>query len=98
MSLERLDPLLSKPKKLAAVGILANAREVEFAFIRDQLNLSDSDLSKQMSALVAAGYATVKKVGAGGDRKTWYMATKEGAAALQSHVSALNSLISGSAD
>ena len=93
MSLDRLDPLLSTPKKLAAVGMLAGAKEVEFAFIRDHLELSDSDLSKQMSALVAAGYVEVRKTGRGRQRKTWYRATRTGLAAMKAHVQALNDLI-----
>jgi DNA-binding transcriptional ArsR family regulator len=93
VSLDRLDPLLSTPKKLAAIGMLAGAKEVEFSFIRDHLELSDSDLSKQMSPLVAAGYVEVRKTGRGRQRKTWYRATRTGSAAMKAHVQALNDLI-----
>jgi len=70
MSLDELDPLLSTPKKLAAIGMLANDRQVEFAFMRHHLELSDSDLSKQMKALADVGYVTVKKSGRGPTRET----------------------------
>ena len=93
MSLDQLDPLLSTPKKLAAIGMLANAREVEFAFMRDHLNLSDSDLSKQMSALVDAGYVKVKKSGSGPNRKTWFRCTGAGKTAMNRHLAALNALV-----
>lgn len=93
MSLDRLDPLLSTPKKLAAIGMLAGAKEVEFAFVRDHLGLSDSDLSKQMSALVAAGYVVAKKTGRGRNRRTWYSITRAGTAAMKAHVAALNALV-----
>ena len=93
MSLDRLDPLLSTPKKLAAIGMLAGAKEVEFALIRDHLALSDSDLSKQMGALVAAGYVVVRKTGRGRHRRTWYRATRAGLRAMEAHVQALNDLV-----
>jgi len=93
VSLDRLDPLLSTPKKLAALGMLANVSEVEFAFMRDHLGLSDSDLSKQMSALVSAKYVKVTKTGRGRDRKTWFKATKAGSTALRQHLQALNDLV-----
>lgn len=93
MSLDQLDSLLSTPKKLAALGMLASAHEVEFAFIRDHLGLSDSDLSRQMSALVAAEYVKVRKAGRGRERRTWYKATGSGRKALEAHVAALNALV-----
>lgn len=37
----------------------------DFAFLREHLQLSDSDLSKHMSALQSAGYVTVSKSGRG---------------------------------
>lgn len=93
MSLDALDPLLTQPKRLAALGVLASSTNTEFAFLRDVLGLSDSDLSKQMSALNEAGYLTVKKTGRGRERQTWFKITKTGRAAMQVHVAALNALV-----
>lgn len=97
MSLDRIDPVLAPPKRLASLGMLVNAKQVEFAFIRDHLGLSDSDLSKQMSALVDAGYATSRKTGKGRSRSTWFRATAHGREALMTHVGALNALVQGPA-
>ncbi len=93
MSLDDLDPLLTQPKRLAALGVLAGSTNTEFAFLREVLGLSDSDLSKQMSALGDAGYLTVRKTGRGRDRQTWFKITKAGRAAMQQHVAALNALV-----
>lgn len=93
MSLDKVDPVLTPPKRLAALGMLVNAKQVEFSFIRDHLDLTDSDLSKQMKALVEAGYATAKKSGSGGVRTTWFAATASGKRALTRHVEALNQLV-----
>jgi len=97
MSLDDLDPVLTAPKRLAALSILANSREVEFAFLRDHLRLGDSDLSKQMSALVAAGYATVRKDGKGRGRRTWFAVTDAGRRATERHVKALEAIVSAQA-
>jgi len=93
VSLAELDTLLSTPKKLAALGMLANVGRIEFTFMRDHLDLSDSDLSKQMRALIDAEYVKVKKTGRGRDRQTWYSITKLGGKALRSHMTALNDLV-----
>ena len=93
MSLDDLDPLLTAPKRLAALGVLAKSQNAEFAFLRDQLEMSDSDLSKQMAALTGADYATVRKTGRGRDRKTWFRITKKGRTALNGHIVALNALV-----
>lgn len=49
--------------------LLANTSRVDFTLIRDHLELSDSDLSKQMAALSGANYVTVKQTGKGADRE-----------------------------
>jgi len=73
--------------------MLANVSTVEFAFMRDHLELSDSDLSKQMKALADAGYVTAKKTGRGAARKTWFSITASGDDALNNHITALNDLV-----
>ena len=73
--------------------MLANNAHVEFAFLRDVLDISDSDLSKQMRALGDAGYLTVRKTGKGRDRRTWFRISRSGRAALERHVDALEALV-----
>lgn len=93
MSLDDLDAKLNSPKRLAAMGILAAARKVEFGYLRDQLQLTDSDLSKQLKVLLDAGYATTKRTGKGTSRASWFSITTEGSAALDQHANALQRLL-----
>lgn len=93
MSLDEIDPRLTQPKRLAALGVLAKSSYTDFGFLRDTLALKDSDLSKQMSALVQAGYATTRKTGRGIERQTWYRITETGRTALERHVQALRALV-----
>ena len=88
-----LDPVIHVPKRLAAMAILANAPSASFRFLRDQLEISDSDLSKQMSTLEEAGYVTSAKDGRGRGASTTYAVTKEGRRAYQAHCAALRKLI-----
>lgn len=51
MSSAALDARIHPPKRLAAMAILAASDWADFPFLRERLDLSDSDLSKQMKAL-----------------------------------------------
>lgn len=93
MSIAELDPVIHAPKRLGAMAMLAAAKWVEFSFLREQLDVSDSDLSKQMTALVDAGYASVKKQGHGRSGQTWFAATGAGRNALERHMAALRALV-----
>lgn len=93
-----LDPVIHAPKRLAAMAVLASASQVSFAFLRDHLGLSDSDLSKQMSALEAAGYVKVTKSGRGRGGSTTFTLTRTGRTAYQRHRAALQALLGGGPD
>jgi DNA-binding MarR family transcriptional regulator len=88
-----LDPVIHVPKRLAAMAILSSTASASFRFLRDQLDISDSDLSKQMSTLEEAGYVSSAKDGRGRGASTTYAMTKEGRLAYQAHCAALRALI-----
>lgn len=91
--IDGLDPVIHAPKRLAAVAILANASSASFRFLKEHLELSDSDLSKQMSALENAGYVTATKDGRGRGASTTYTLTKTGRQAFTAHRRALQELL-----
>ncbi len=88
-----LDPVIHVPKRLAAMAILSSTSSASFRFLRDRLEISDSDLSKQMSTLEEAGYVSSAKDGRGRGGSTTYAMTKEGRRAYQAHCAALRTLI-----
>lgn len=90
-----LDPTIHQPKRLAAMAILAHAHDADFTFLRNHLQVSDSDLSKQMSALVGAGYVAVTKRGRGRGSVTTFRITGSGRAAYAAHRQALERLLAG---
>lgn len=91
--IDGFDPVIHAPKRLAAMAVLANAPTVSFRFLKDHLELSESDLSKQMSTLETAGYVSSAKDGHGRGTSTTYRMTRAGQKAYESHCAALRALI-----
>jgi DNA-binding MarR family transcriptional regulator len=88
-----LDPLIHAPARLLVVTTLSAVSEAEFATLRAALEVSDSVLSKHLSALAAAGYVHSRKGVRAGRRTTWIRLTSAGREALREHVAALRRLI-----
>jgi DNA-binding MarR family transcriptional regulator len=91
--IEDLDPVIHAPKRLAAMAVLSTATSATFAFLRGQLRVSDSDLSKQMATLEKAGYVSVAKSGHGRGATTTYRITRDGRAAYNRHRAALAEIL-----
>lgn len=91
--MEKLDPLVHAPARLQLLTTLSAVSEAEFATLRDALQVSDSVLSKHVSALVSAGYVRSRKGVRAGRRTTWVELTEAGRRALHDHVAALRRLI-----
>ncbi|NUW46216.1 winged helix-turn-helix domain-containing protein [Nonomuraea rhodomycinica] len=87
------DEFLHVPARLAIVAVLAPADWVEFGFIRDSVETSDSALSKQVSALAAAGYVAVRKDQDKRGRRTFVQLTPQGRQAFQRHAAALQRIV-----
>ena len=92
-ALNGLDPILNAPKRLAIMAVLARSTSSDFAFLRQHLGVSDSDLSKQAAALETSGYITITKSGRGRGAVTAYKATKTGRHAYRQHRAALRGLM-----
>lgn len=88
-----IDPLIHPPTRLQLVTTLSAVSEAEFATLRTVLEVSDSVLSKQVSALVDAGYLRSRKGVHAGRRTTWVGLTEVGRRALRDHVAAVRRLI-----
>jgi DNA-binding MarR family transcriptional regulator len=88
-----LDLLIHAPNRLQICAMLATTKELEFRIIKDQLDVSDSVLSKQLKALEDAAYIATVKRNQDGRPRTWISMTKEGRSAFEQHVEALKSII-----
>lgn len=89
----RFDELIHPSTRLSIVSLLAAADWIEFSFIRDQLELSDSALSKQLATLEEAGYVNLERTVGERRRRVRARLTPLGRAAFTGHIAALREII-----
>lgn len=88
----RLDSGLQNPSRLMVVAFLSGCCEADFKTVRDELSLSDSTLSKTVSALESLGFVAVRKGFVGRRPRTWIALTTDGRQRLTAHLSSLQAL------
>ncbi|MEU7042832.1 transcriptional regulator [Streptomyces varsoviensis] len=88
----RLDAVIQHPTKLAVVSFLSACAEAEFKTVWQRLGLTDSALSKTVSALESAGYVAVRKGFVGKRARTWVALTPHGRKRLVEHLEALRTI------
>jgi DNA-binding transcriptional ArsR family regulator len=88
------DEVIHPSTRLSIVALLAGTDWVEFGFVRDELGLSDSALSKQLSTLEDAGYVTLQRPTSGRGRRMRARLTDAGRTAFDGHVRALRAIMS----
>ena len=92
----RFDELIHPATRLSIVALLAAADWAEFAFVRDQLGLSDSALSKQLATLEEAGYVAIERPLSERRRRVRAHLTPVGRERFAGHVAALRGIIANS--
>jgi DNA-binding transcriptional ArsR family regulator len=93
MTEARFDAVIHAPTRLAIVSLLAAVEAADFKFIRDEVGLSDSALSKQLTILEEAGYVKISRGFVGKRPRTSARLTRSGRAAFDAHVAALREII-----
>lgn len=96
MSEAQFDEIVHAPLRLRICGLLRHVDSLDFALLRDSLEVSDATLSKHLKVLTTAGYLTPRKSASTerGDarRVMWLSLTKEGRIAFDGHVRALREI------
>ncbi|PJJ72992.1 winged helix DNA-binding protein [Diaminobutyricimonas aerilata] len=92
--------VIHAPIRLRICALLRRVDELEFAVVRDALQVTDATLSKNTKVLGDAGLLTVRKerspARADARRLTWLALTAEGRTALESHLAALGQIAESS--
>lgn len=91
----QLDPIIHPTHRLKICAMLDAATTVEMSVIKDLVGLSPSALSKQVAALVDAGYVTQTRA-EHDSRHIWLSLTKAGKRAYRGHVKALQEIVASS--
>ncbi|HEY8589020.1 MAG TPA: transcriptional regulator [Naasia sp.] len=92
-----LDPVIHQPVRFSILAMLVAAEDVQFAMIRDVVEVSDSVLSKQLTLLEQAGLIAIRKEFAGKYPRTWVRLTPDGRVAYTAHLDALRAIVAGAA-
>jgi DNA-binding transcriptional ArsR family regulator len=87
-----LEQLLLDPTRLTIVSLVSATTWCEFAFVRDNAQLSDSALSKQLTTLSGADLIEIRKGYVGKRPRTWVRATTSGRERLRAHLAALQQI------
>jgi DNA-binding MarR family transcriptional regulator len=91
----RLDDAVHQRTRLGILAVLCEGGRSDFAYLRDTLELTDGNLSRNISRLEEAGYVRVDKVLEGRRPRTWLTVTRAGRAALDAEIAALREIIAG---
>ncbi|MDR4534718.1 MULTISPECIES: winged helix-turn-helix domain-containing protein [unclassified Glutamicibacter] len=89
---ERLNDDFSNPVRLSIMGSLQTADEVDFKTLKLALGVSDSVLSRQLSALEERDYVVIRKGFVGKRPRTWAKLSATGRTAFNEHVQALREI------
>ena len=90
-----LDTVIHASNRLQMCCMLAAVDTIDFATVREALDVSESVLSKHVKTLEEAGYVKVSKAASDGRQRTWLSLTKPGRAALKGHLAALKAMMPG---
>ena len=88
----QLNDQLTHPVRFSLAAALAATDEIDFASVRDHLQVSDSVLSRQASQHEELGLVHIKKGYVGKRPRTWLSLTGQGRAAWASHLDALRAI------
>ena len=89
-----LNEIVHQRVRLGILAIAREARQVEFSYLRTNLELSPGNLSQHLGVLENAGLISVEKGYAGKRARTWISLTNAGRAALAEEITQLKLLIS----
>ena len=94
-STPRFDEIIHASTRPSIVALLAGAHWVDFTFVRDRLEISDSALSKQFRVLEDAGYLTLERHVNARRRRLRARLTPFGLQAFNDHVAAPSEIVGG---
>lgn len=87
------DPVIHAPPRLQICARLAAVETMDFATMREMLDVSESVLSKHVKTLEDAGYVAIRKATLAHRQRTWLALTIAGRKAFAAHAAALRALV-----
>ena len=87
------DGIIHAPNRLQICALLETTKELEFQVIKEQLEVSDSVLSKNLKVLEDANYIRLIKKTEFTRQRTWLSLTSLGRKAFKSHLRELQRIV-----
>lgn len=87
-----LGSVVHHPVRLGILTVAAAVEHCAFAYLKDTLDVTDGNLSRNVAVLEEAGLITVTKGYEGRRPRTWITATDAGRTALAEHLAALRAM------
>jgi DNA-binding MarR family transcriptional regulator len=94
--ISRISKVFENKARLGVMSALMANQSLDFASLKELLELTDGNLSSNLSVLEDLKYVKITKEFVGKKTRTSVVATKEGRAAFEKHLKALEDLISQS--
>jgi DNA-binding MarR family transcriptional regulator len=88
----RFDETIHPRYRLQICAILAATESIDFATVRETLDISESSLSKHIKYLADAGYVSVTKSRHGSRYRTWLALLPMGRSAYEGHLAAIQQI------
>ena len=92
-----IDSLIHSPVRFSLLAALRNLEDVDFRFLADLLEVSDSTLSQALTVLEEARFVKVRKEPVGRRTRTWVGITKTGREAFEQHLATLQAIVESGA-
>ena len=87
------DPVIHAPNRLQICALLDASKELEFQIVKEQLDVSDSVLSKHLKVLEEANYIRLIKKTEFTRQRTWLALTSLGRKAFKGHLKELKRIV-----
>lgn len=88
-----LDETVHQRVRLGILAVLGEAAECTFTAVREELELTDGNLSRHLRVLEEAGLVQIRKGYEGRRPCTWLGLTREGHKALRAELAALERIV-----
>ena len=93
MSKAVFDTIIHAPNRLQICALLETTKELEFQVVKEQLDVSDSVLSKHLKVLEDANYVQITKRTEFTRQRTWLSLTSSGRKAFKIHLTELKRIV-----
>ena len=93
MNKAAFDTVIHAPNRLQICALLETTKELEFRVIKEQLDVSDSVLSKHLKVLEDANYVQLIKKIEFTRQRTWVSLTSKGRKSFKLHLTELKRII-----